>query len=110
MSSPALDLVQLFDALPPPTGDSPAGRFSAQPISGLPACSVGKDTSGYPVLLVETDATGQRALVAPIVLQNLSVLHNVDCRLQEQGGSINTRRLSVIRCCGEDRVLHEYFL
>lgn len=104
------DILRLFAALPLPPADSPAGRFSAQPIPNMPSCSIGKDTVGNPVLLVETDEMGPRGQGEPIVLENLSVLHNVDCRLQPQGGAANTARFSVVRCCGEDRTLHEYFL
>lgn len=104
------EILRLFAALQLPPGDSPAGRISAQPIPGIPSCSIGKDNAGNPVLLVETDEAGPRGQGDPIVLENLSVLHNVDCRLQSQGGVANTARFSVVRCCGDDRTLHEYFL
>lgn len=104
------DLFSIFAALPLPPGSSPAGRFSAQPVPGIPSCSVGKDLTGCPVLLIETQAVGPRDPVAPTVLENLSILHNVDCRLQSSNEPAATRRLSVIRCCGEDALLHEYFL
>lgn len=93
-----------------PAGDSPAGRFSAQPLPGVRSCSVGKDAAGCPALLIQTEAAGPRAPVGPIVLENLSVLHNGDCRMQNVDGEATTHRLSVIRCCGEDSALHEYFL
>ena len=108
--SSSADILRLFAALPLPPGDSPAGRFAAQPIPGMPSCSIGKDAAGNPVLLVETDEAGPRGQATPIVLDHLSVLHNIDCRLQPQGGGANTRRCSVVRCCGDDRLLHEYFL
>ena len=104
------EILRLFAALPLPPGDSPAGRFAAQPIPSLPSCSIGKDAAGHPVLLVETDEPGPRGQGAPIILEHLSVLHNVDCRLQPQDGGASTRRCSVVRCCGDDRLLHEYFL
>ena len=47
---------------------------------------------------------------APLVLEHLSVLHNVDCRLQQDNAESRTRRLSVIRCSDSDRVFQEYFL
>jgi len=108
--SDAPDLVRLFGSLPLPVGNSPAGRFSAQSIPGIPSCSVGKDATGCPVLLVETDASGPRAAVAPVVLQNLSVLHNVDCRIRDADGRTSVHRVSVIRCCGDEQLLREYFL
>lgn len=104
------DLVRLFVSLPLPASSSPGERFSAQPIARFPSCAVGKDASGRPVLLVETDASAPRTAVAPILLQNLSVLHDVDCRMPNAKGASNIRRVSVIRFCGEDPALHELFL
>lgn len=104
------DILRLFAALPLPPGDSAAGRFSAQPVPGMPACSIGKDAVGNPVLLVETDESGPRGSGEPVTMEHLSVLHNVDCRLQSHEGGTNTARFSVVRCCGGDRTLHEYFL
>ncbi len=106
---PRPNLLRLFASLPLPTADNAAGRFSARPVPGIPCCSIGKTVTGLPVLLIETDASGPRGSIAPIVLENLSVLHNVDCRLSD-GNVSSVHRLSVIRCCGEEPLLHEYFL
>ena len=104
------DLVRLFDSLTAPSMDVGAGRFSVLPVPGIAACAVGKDVSGLPVLVIETDAAEPRGTTAPLVLEHLSVLHNVDCRFQQDNAEFATRRLSVIRCCDSERVFHEYFL
>jgi hypothetical protein len=85
-------------------------RFSTQPIPEIACCSVGKDAMGYPVLLIETAVSGPRDPVVPIVLEHLSILHNVECRMQNSSGGTTTRFLSVVRCCGKDSTLQEYFL
>ena len=105
-----VDIPGLFATLPVPTGDSPAGRFAVYPIPTLPACSVGKDTVGNPVILIETDDAGGRGAADPILLEHLSILHNVDCRVQLPEGGVGTRRFSVVRCGGDDRQLHDFFL
>ena len=107
---PKLDLVRIFTDLALPAGDTFGDRFTAQAVPGVSSCSVGKDSAGLPALLIQTEASTPRAPVAPIVLENLSVIHNVDCRIRCANGQATTYRVSVIRCCGEDPALHEYFL
>ena len=109
MSHPFPDLVQLFDGLPTPTADVGLGRFCALPVPGHPLCAVGKDISGNPVLLIEAD-NAQPGTVPPLVLEHLAVIHMVTCRVQNPHLATNDRTLSVIRCTGADRALHEYFL
>jgi hypothetical protein len=104
------DLLRIFDSLQPPAFDPGPGRFAVQPIPGFPHCSVGKDAGAAPVLLVEAQTRGPRAPLTPLALEHISVLHNADCRIQLPCGSAEIRRLSVVRCTGIDRVLHEYFL
>ncbi len=109
MSQPFPDLLQLFDGLPAPTSDVGLGRFCAQPVPGYPCCAVGKDISGSPVLLIQA-ATPQLGTRPPLVLEHLAVIHSVNCRVQSPNLAEQQRTLSVIRCTGVDRALHEYFM
>lgn len=109
MSRPFPDLVQLFDTLSAPSANVGLGRFCAQPVPGFSACAVGKDTSGNPVLLVQADNT-LPGTAAPLVLEHLCVIHLVNCRVQAGDQGEQQRTLSVIRCTGTDRAIHEYFL
>ncbi|MBI3469643.1 MAG: PD-(D/E)XK motif protein [Planctomycetes bacterium] len=109
MSQPFPDLVQIFDGLAPPSASVGLGRFCVQPIPGYPACAVGKDTSGNPVLLVQAD-NALPGIGAPLVLEHLCVIHLVNCRVQAGDQGEQQRTLSVIRCTDTDRALHEYFL
>lgn len=109
MSRSVSDLVRLFDSLPAPSTDVGLGRFCAQPLPGFPACSVGKDTAQNPVLLIQAD-NASPAAASPLVLEHLSVIHLVNCRVHTPQGEQHDRTLSVIRCTGTDRAMHEYFL
>lgn len=109
MRHPFPDLVQLFDGLPTPTADVGLGRFCALSVPGYPFCAVGKDISGNPVLLIEAD-NAQPGTAPPLVLEHLAVIHMVNCHVQSPNLAADDRTLSVIRCTGADRALHEYFL
>ena len=103
------DLVHLFDRLPAPQVNVGLGRFCAQPVVGFPSCSIGKDASGCPALLVAAD-NSLAGTVAPIVLECLRVIHMVNCRVQQGVGGDDERTLSIIHCTATDRAIHEYFL
>ncbi len=109
MSNSFPDLVRLFDGLTVPPLGSGLGRFCALPVPGFPACAVGKDGGGSPVLLIQADSAVP-GVAAPIVLEHLSVIHLVACRVQVSGQAEQERTLSVIRCTEGDRAFHEYFL
>jgi hypothetical protein len=109
LSQPFPDLVGLFDDLPAPTSNVGLGRFCANPVPDFPACAVGKDGSGRPVLLIQAD-NAQPGVPAPMALEHLSVIHLVNCRVQAPGQAERERTLSVIRCTEGDRAFHEYFL
>jgi hypothetical protein len=103
------DLVQIFDNLSAPSANVGLGRFCAYPIPGYPACAIGKDTSGNPVLLVQADNV-LPGTAAPLLLEHLCVIHLVNCRVHTGDQGEQQQTLSVIRCTGTDRAMHEYFL
>jgi hypothetical protein len=109
MSQSFPDLVQIFDSLSVPAANVGLGRFCAQPVPGYAACAIGKDTSGNPVLLVQAD-NALPGTAAPLVLEHLCVIHLVNCRVHAADQGEQQQTLSVIRCTGTDRALHEYFL
>ncbi len=104
-----VDLVRLFDDLQVPSAGPGLGRFCARPVPGCVGSAVGKDASGYPVLLIEAD-NSQPTVGAPIVLEHLSVIHLARCRVQVLDEGDRETILSVIRCTGSDRDIHDYFL
>lgn len=106
-----LDLVSSFEALrPPDAGAGTASRFSAIPIPGGGQHRLGKDSEGAPSLLFTVVDGRASALPPPIVLEHLTVVYGVDCRVTQPDGSVEERKFTVVRCTGTDRVLHSYFL
>lgn len=105
------DLLSLFNSLRPPPDISEGGiRFSAHRLRGYPNHHLGKDSAGNPALLVAVRPDALHIRPVPIVLENLTVQHDVDCQLQQPDGTLRTGCFSVIRCLGADRALHEYFI
>lgn len=108
-----IDLSALFDTLPQPFSSSSDGaRFSAAPIQGYDMHRLAKDEQGAPVLLLSTSSQPGKARPAPLVLENLAVQHDVDCRITQAGGSLEVEEgcFTVIRCTGGDKLLHRHFL
>ena len=105
------DLLALFDSLrPPPHSPADGICFAAHQLIGYPNHHVGKDESGNPALLVAVRPDVSHTRPAPIVLEHLTVQHDVECRLQQPDTTVRTGCFSVIRCLGADRALHEYFI
>lgn len=108
---PASDLTVLFDALPSPSIAVGSGaRFATLPISDHEFHRVGKDAQGAPLLLIAVADTAGRARPAPIVLEHLTVQHDMPCRVLRPDGTVEERRFTVVRCTGTDSTLRTYFL
>ncbi len=106
-----LDLVALFDSLHPPSAaTSEVARFSAHPVPEHEQHRIAKDTLGAPSLLVAIADLSGDVRPNPILLENLSVQHDVRCHIYPIGGAPEDGSFTVIRCVGADRDLHVYFL
>lgn len=103
-------LIRTFDELPIPNSSAGPDRFAARAISDCPACHIAKDRDGQPVFLVNAVSGDSTPATPLVILEHVSVHHGVDCRLQAHGSEAEVHRLSIVRCNGKDRVLHEYFL
>lgn len=106
-----LNLVELFESFSPPrTNLDEKNSFSAIPILGYEPHRLGKDARGFPVILLSVEDDKSRISPAPITLEHLSVLHNVECRISQPNGSVERGKFTVIHCIGADSVLQIYFL
>ncbi len=108
--SPLLDLVDVFRELTAPPIDASVLRFVALPIPDFEQHHIGKDAHGAPALLVATETSPEHGWPAPIVLEHLTVQHDIECRVSRPGGSTEDARFTVLRCAGDDTTLHAYFL
>jgi hypothetical protein len=98
-----MDLTSIFKGLPKPDqGDLQS--FSAAQIEGT-AHKVGRDISGWPVLLLST-TSGQNG--PQIRLEHLEVQPSIHCRVTS-GKNIEEGIFTVIRCTNADEELAVYF-
>lgn len=103
------ELLSVFESLgTPAVGDTM--RFTAHPIPGCEAHRVAKDSLGRPAILLSVAASDQSTVPVPIILANLSVHHNTQCRVSHSNGSMEYGFYTVVRCVDADPRLHAYFL
>lgn len=105
-----LNLLDVFRDLVSPEPESSALRFTALPIPGYTQHRLGKDAAGAPALLVSVGEAPGHGWSAPIVLEHLTVQHDVECRVARPEGPIEEGRFTVVCCRGADATLHAYFL
>jgi hypothetical protein len=106
-----LDLFSIFESLARPTVPAGgAGYFSAHLIPGFENHRLGKDGDGAPAVLISVRDFATRARPSPIVLENLTVHHDVHCRIKRGDEPLEEGRFTVLRCTGEDTAIHLHFL
>lgn len=104
------DLLALFDSLPflQESGNQRI-QFTTQPIPRYEKYRIGKDTLGSPSLLISVEADIPTARPDPIVLEHLTVLHDLKCRVMQSDGNIEEEHYTIIRCLNTTRNLQVYF-
>ena len=105
-----VDLAAIFDGIHPPAQSSGQGtHFSALPVPSFERHRVAKDAQAAPAILISVTDTCADARPASILLKNLTVQHDVDCRITRSDGVMEEGRFTVVRCTGSDRALQYYF-
>jgi hypothetical protein len=103
------DLIIAFQNLTPPQiVDGATDRFSAVPIPEYPRHRVGKDGEGQPCIMISVQGPSRPG--PPIVLENLSLQHGIECRITKPSGDEEVGTFAVLRCTNADRDLEEHFL
>jgi Putative PD-(D/E)XK family member, (DUF4420) len=105
------DLATIFEQIQPPTLSSVVGAdFCALPVPGLEHHRVAKDARAAPAILISVSDASRDVHLAPIMLENLTVQHDVDCRITRPGGIAEEARFTVVCYTGSDPTLQAYFL
>lgn len=99
------DVIKIFDSLPRPESRENTLSFSAVQLEGT-SHRIGKDSAGWPVLLVGSSSVQKGA---PIRLEHLEVQHGAHCRVTN-GKHVEEGTYTVIRCIEADAELSHYFL
>ncbi len=106
-----INLIELYKKLKKPEGlpsnDSPA--FSAIPITNYPKHRLAKDSSNFPCLLIAPEEAVYANRPAPIRLEHLMVLFDVDCKISHNG-QYEKNKFTVICCSDPDQQMQDYFL
>jgi len=105
-----VNILSLFDDMQKNSFAADQNRFVAVTIPEYPHFHLAKDREQSPSLLISaTDSTTKRS-TAPIILEHLSVTFDVPCRISKRDGMSEENIFTVIRCTGQERLLHTYFL
>lgn len=104
------DLIALFDSLPAlrKTANEKA-RFVTSLLPDYERYRLAKDVAGAPGILISVGDMRRKARSASIVLENLSVQHDVDCRIVGKSGA-EDGCFTIVQCTSSEKALHEYFL
>ena len=105
-----LNLIELFRSFETIATINNDNRFSAIPIPGYDQYRLGKDAQGRPLLLIPILDVQSPKRPAPIVLEHLTVMYDIDCRIFCPDSTTEKGRFTVVRCTGVDTTLHTYFL
>jgi hypothetical protein len=103
-----MNITELFIDIQPPT-ESDTFQFSAIIIPGFQNHRIAKDKNGKPTLLLSSSDTGAFKNLTNMKLQNVSVLYNVKCKIN-QNESIIEKIFTSICFTGTDDSLKMYFL
>src|SRR5579859_1637089 len=105
-----LDLGLLFDSLEVPKETSKHDKvFSAVPIPSYDSHRLGKTCSNLPALLLTTQQFNKSARLAPVVLENLTVEYDVECRITQPSGEVEKITFTLVQCTSTERHVHSYF-
>ena len=74
-----LNLIELFRSFETIATINNDNRFSAIPIPGYDQYRLGKDVQGRPLLLIPILDVQSPKRPAPIVLEHLTVMYDIDC-------------------------------
>lgn len=105
-----LNLIELFRSFETIATINNDNRFSAIPIPGYDQHRLGKDAQGRPLLLISILDVQSPKRPAPIVLEHLTVMYDIDCRIFHPDSTTEEGKFTVVRCTGVDTTLHTYFL
>ena len=105
-----LNLIELFQSFDSMTTTSDNDRFAASPIPGHTPHRLGKDALGRPLLLISIFKVRSQNQQTPVVLENLTVQHNLNCRVSRPDGTSEEGIFTVVHCTAEDITLQDYFL
>ena len=105
-----LNLIELFQFVKPVAATDDEDCFSSILIPGHEPHRLGKDGQGRSLLLISIFGIPIQRQPAPVILENLTVMYNQNCRVSRSDGTFEEERFTVVHCTSEDTTLQDYFL
>ena len=103
-----MNLIELFNTIQLPN-ENGNFQFSAIPIPEYSNHRIAKDKADSPTLLLSITNQGARTPIANLKLQNVSVLFDIKCKIQQSGNLIE-KTFTAVCFIGKDSSLKKYFL
>jgi len=103
-----MNLLDIFNSIIAPK-ESDTFQYSAIPIPKFDNHRIAKDKSENPTLLILVSKDQQKSSTANLKLQNLSVLFDIKCNIQQNENLIE-RNFTAVCYVGKDHSLKKYFL
>lgn len=105
-----INLHAIFDEIKQPLHGEDSFRFASISIPEYPHFRLAKDALGSPTLLISVSDSLTHKKAAPIALEHLNISFDVPCRITKNNNRTEEGIYTVIRCIGQDQLLHTYFL
>jgi hypothetical protein len=103
-----MTLLDLFNFITQPNENNNF-QFAAIPIPEFPNHRIAKDKYGNPILLITILINSGKLYVANSKFENISILYNVDCKISQNGKTIE--EIFTAMCfIGDDILLRNYFI
>lgn len=103
-----MNLIELYDSLPIPDGDSQK-KYSAAPIEECANCRIAVNSFGCPALLLSVSHPLRHPALKNLRFRNLSLLQSRECIVSEAGRE-QFQTFTIITFTSSERVLQEYFI
>lgn len=103
-----MNLLETFNTIIAPR-ENDKFQFSAIPIPEYDNHRIAKDKADNPTLLISVSNQQGKTIAANLKLQNVSVLFDIKCNIQQSGNLIE-RNFTAVCFVGKDNSLKKYFL
>lgn len=103
-------LLGQYRELPPPACDVGEGTLTAVALPGYPPHRLAKTAECLPVFLFDVPAMAATQRPPPIILEHISIQHEVRCRVISSSVGTEAGHYSLIRCHTHDTALQVHFI
>jgi hypothetical protein len=105
-----VDIHTLFEAIPLVSLRGEGDQFIATTLSEYSHLNIARDAKGNPSILISVIDQTAKADAPTIALEHLHIMFDVRCTVIRNNAPPAEGKFTVLRCVGQDRLMHKYFL